>query len=102
MRFGPSIVTIILAGVLATTVAGAQTPESSKYPDWRGQWVRIGAANFDPTKPPGLKQQAPLTKEYQAILDASVADQAAGGQGNNPMARCIPPGMPRIEAAPVV
>jgi hypothetical protein len=78
MRFRRSIVAIVLAGVLAATVIKAQTPESSTYPDWKGQWVRIGAANFDPTKPSGLKQQAPLTKEYQAILDASVADQAAG------------------------
>jgi hypothetical protein len=96
MWFRQSIVAIVMAGVSATTVAGAQTPESSKYPDWKGQWVRIGAANFDPNKPPGEGQQAPLTKEYQTILDASVADQAAGGQGNNPMARCIPPGMPRM------
>ena len=30
------------------------------------------------------------------MLAASVADQARGGQGNNPMAACIPPGMPRM------
>jgi hypothetical protein len=91
-----SIAAVLLALPLLMPIARAQAFDDAKYPDWKGQWVRIGAANFDPSKPPGQAQQAPLTKEYQAILDASVADQAAGGQGNNPMARCIPPGMPRM------
>jgi hypothetical protein len=69
--------------------------DETKYPSWTGYWMRIGAGSFDPTKPPGRGQQAPLTAEYQAILEASLADQAAGGQGNNPMGRCIPPGLPR-------
>jgi len=29
-----------------------------------------------------------------------MADQAKGGLGNNPTARCIPGGMPRMMAAP--
>jgi hypothetical protein len=69
--------------------------DESKYPDWPGYYTRVGPATWDPTKPAGLGQQAPLTPEYQAILEASIADQAAGGQGNNPMGRCIPPGLPR-------
>jgi len=70
--------------------------DESEYPDWKGRWVRNQSGNFDPTKPAGLKQQVPLTPEYQKIFEASVADQAAGGQGNNPMAACVPPGMPRM------
>jgi hypothetical protein len=36
-----------------------------------------------------------LTPEYQAILEASLKDQANGGQGNwMSGARCLPPGMP--------
>jgi hypothetical protein len=42
------------------------------------------------------KQEAPLTEEYQAIYAASIADQAAGGQGGDPTYTCIAPGMPRI------
>jgi hypothetical protein len=78
---------------LGATSASAQT---AQYPDWKGQWVRKSAGTFDPNKPFGLGQQAPLTPEYQKVLEDSVADQAAGGQGNNPMAACIPPGMPRM------
>ena len=74
----------------------ARAQDASRLPDWSGQWIRTGAGTFDPTKPPGLRQGAPLTPQYQAILEASVAAQAAGGQGNDPMARCIPPGMPRM------
>jgi hypothetical protein len=40
-------------------------------------------------------QEAPLTPEYQAIFDAGQADQAAGGQGTNPTATGLAPGMPR-------
>jgi hypothetical protein len=37
-----------------------------------------------------------LTIEYQAILEASLADQATGGQGADPTYTCLAPGMPRI------
>src|ERR1700738_531211 len=85
-----SIRSIALAG------AGAQAAGQPTYPDLKGQWIRSGSGSFDPTKPSGLGQQAPLTPEYRAILEASLAAQAAGGQGNDPMSRCIPPGMPRM------
>jgi hypothetical protein len=71
--------------VLFACVAVAQAQDAAKYPDWSGQWrwpVK-GANRYDPTKAPGRAQQAPLTPEYQAIFDASLADQAAGGQGAN-------------------
>ncbi len=59
---------------------------------------RIGVGNqWDPTKPGGPAQQAPLKPEYQAIYEANLADQAAGGQGTDPLFRCIPPGMPRAD-----
>ena len=89
-----TIGSVVLATALS--VAGAQALEDAKYPDWKGQWLRKAAGTFDPDKPPGLGQQAPLTEEYQKVLEKSVADQAAGGQGNNPMSACIPPGMPRM------
>src|SRR6185369_12835166 len=62
-----------------------------------GQWVRADsnpAAPWDPTKPAGRGQQAPLTPEYQAIYDAIIAKFGAGG--HDPIAStCLPPGMPR-------
>ncbi len=91
-----SIGVLALASVLGLAFAAAQPIEAGKYPDLKGKWIRTSAGTFDPDKPPGLGQQAPLTDEYQQILEASLADQARGGQGNNPMAACIPPGMPRM------
>jgi hypothetical protein len=41
-----------------------------------------------------LAQQAPLTPEYQKILEASLADQATGGPGFAPDYLCISSGMP--------
>jgi hypothetical protein len=46
-----------------------------------------------------LKQEPPLTPEYQAVFEASVADQMAGGQGNDPSYLCVPTGMPRLMLA---
>ena len=51
---------------------------------------------WDPAKPAGLAQRAPLTPEYQAIFETSLADQAAGGRGNNYQTSCVLDGMPRI------
>ena len=88
-----------IAGLLAA-MATAQAFDDSKYPDLFGVWRRVnfrvgGQPSFDQTKPWGRGQQAPLTPEYQAIHEASLADQANGGQGNWPSgARCMPPGMP--------
>ena len=42
---------------------------------------------------------APLIPEYQARLEASLADQAAGGQGLDTRYTCITNGMPRVMAA---
>src|SRR5215207_10240353 len=86
----------LTAGLVLIGMTLGAHAENAKYPDWSGSWHRRGGGTFDPDKPPGLGQQAPLTDEYQKVLEASVAAQAAGGQGNNPMAACIPPGMPRM------
>jgi hypothetical protein len=89
--------TLALAAALVLTTAGAQAFDETKYPDWSGQWKkppRIGN-QWDQTKPPGRGQQAPLTAEYQAIFEASLADQAAGGQGEDIRITCVSTGMPR-------
>jgi hypothetical protein len=88
----------MLAGVLCLTSSGASAFDESRYPDWKGQWLRTdtGIPRYDPSKPAGRGQQAPLTPEYQAVLEASLADQAAGGQGTDPTYTCLAPGMPRI------
>jgi hypothetical protein len=82
---------------------GAHAFDDSKYPDWSGQWRRVAVPSgryvgvqFDPHKPGGPPQQAPLTPEYQAIYEANLVDQAQGGQAGDPTYRCLSPGMPRI------
>src|SRR5439155_1363891 len=66
--------------------------------DWSGQWQRVpdgGPPRYDPSKPDGRGQQAPLTEEYRRIHEASMADQATGGQGLYiSSVKCIPMGMP--------
>jgi hypothetical protein len=91
----------VMAALLMTSLA-AQAFDDAKYPDLSGQWVAVrlgvrGQPAFDPTKPWGLGQQAPLTPEYQKILEQSVADQAKGTQGNwLSGVSCLPPGMPAM------
>jgi hypothetical protein len=88
---------VLLAMALALPVAALAFDES-KYPDMQGQWSRPRGVGiqWDPSKPPGRGQQPPLTPEYQSIWEASMADQANGGQGNDPLYRCYPQGMPRL------
>jgi hypothetical protein len=93
-----AIAALAVAAVLSLPIAGAWAFDESKYPDFSGQWQRppkIGI-QWDQTKPLGRGQQAPLTPEYQKVFEASLADQAAGGQGNDPPSRCMPFGLPRI------
>jgi hypothetical protein len=93
-----SIAAITLAAALSMTIADARAFDETKYPDWKGQWIRTdtGIPRYDPSKPAGRGQQAPLTPEYQSVLEASLADQAAGGQGTDPTYTCLAPGLPRI------
>jgi hypothetical protein len=107
-------ITIITASMAASVV---QAAENARYPDWKGAWERFvpdvsvaspsglrtsgGQPSFDQTKPWGPGQEAPLTAEYQKVLEDSLADQAKGGQGNNfdRAARCLPNGMPLMMTA---
>jgi hypothetical protein len=92
---------VLVAAALAAAGAEAQAFDDATYPDWSGSWQGIGGGNFDTSKPKGLGQETPLKPEFQAILEASIADIAAGGQGNNPGYRCASHGMPRVMIANV-
>jgi hypothetical protein len=94
--------TVAVAVALAMGLGGAQAAD---YPDWSGQWMRFavpglpGQPSHDQTKPWGRGQQAPLTPEYQAVLEASIADQAIGGLGNFPTTLGRAAGMPHMMMA---
>ena len=86
----------VIAALLCVT-SPALAWDDAQYPDLSGQWRAIGGpGRFDISKPAGRGQQAPLTPEYQAIFEANILDQAAGGQGTTPTYKCISPGMPRV------
>ncbi|MFZ1091983.1 MAG: hypothetical protein WAN75_22640, partial [Xanthobacteraceae bacterium] len=91
-----SIAGIMLTAMLALANTTTMAFDETKYPDWIGQWRRpAGVGNQWDTSKPVSKQEAPLTAEYQAIFEANLADQAAGGQGTDPTYTCLPDGMPR-------
>ena len=95
-----------VSAALSIASADAQVLDYSKYPNLKGQWERFivrgvaGQPSLDQTKPWGKGQQAPLTAEYEAIHDASLADIAAGGLGGDlDHTRCGAEGMPFMMVA---
>ena len=94
-----------MLAALALPSGDAWALDDARYPDWTGAWARFivpgiaGQPSHDQTKPWGLGQQAPLTPEYTAVLEASIADQTNGGLGNYPTAWCLPGGMPQMMMA---
>src|SRR5882762_6738123 len=107
LALAASLTMLVALAMIISLSGSAAVADEPKYPSWKGQWITINprlggqVIKFDPTKPWGPAQQAPLTPEYQKVLEASMADQARGGIGNYPTARCLPGGMPRMMAAPV-
>ena len=96
---------LALATVLMLTVGGAQA-EDKKYPNWKGEWNTVTPRmpgqqlRFDPNKPYGKGQEAPLTEEYKKIWEANLVEQAEGSQGLFlEHASCLPGGMPTMMSA---
>src|SRR5262245_58438697 len=105
MQYRSLLGAVAVAAVCWIYPAAAQVFDFGKYPDLKGQWRRFvvpgltGQQGYDQTKPGGPGQQAPLTPEYQAIYEASLADQRRGGLGIMSTARCMPAGMPHMMMA---
>lgn len=89
-----------IALLIAMPLASAPAHAAMPYPDIEAQWrnptANQGGNPWDPDKPMGLAQEAPLTREYQAIFEASIAAQKAGTQGNNLGSTCRLAGMPKM------
>jgi hypothetical protein len=90
---------VALAMTLCATVTAARAWDDAKYPDWKGQWERVGGGSFDTDKRPGRAQQPPLNAEYMAVWETNMKDEATGGQSYNTQVRCLPGGMPRMMIA---
>jgi hypothetical protein len=102
MLYRTTLGVLVLTTVLMVTAGGAQA-EDKKYPNWKGEWIAIvprmdgQQLRFDPSKPYGRRQDAPLTEEYKKIYQESLDDQALGGQGLFlDHASCLPAGMPTM------
>lgn len=74
----------------------AITAKSQSVLDWSGVWTRTGTLNWDPNLPTGEFDTAPLTPEYQAIYDDRIVKYKKGVPEEDPTAKCLPQGMPRI------
>lgn len=92
--------TATLAAALGLGAAGALAQpgaprDAGRYPDWSGQWSRIGSLNWPPE---GYEEAGPppLTDEYQAVWERYQALQEAGVPAGDPPSTCLPPGMPRM------
>src|ERR1700745_591807 len=84
---------IIAAALCAGVAAQAQ---DKKLPDWDGLWGRGSPVGvWDPGKPPGPRQEAPLTPEYQAIYQSNLAKTRAGTFFDI-KGTCGPAGMPPL------
>jgi hypothetical protein len=93
MRYRSSVV---VAAALLCLAMAANAQDAKKYAAFEGMWGRGSPPGvWDPTKPPGRGQEAPLTTEYQAVYEATLAKQKAG-LFFDPKYTCGPIGMPRM------
>ena len=102
MAYRSTIEALALGTVLIVSVGGVQADEP-KYPNWKGEWTAVvprmpgQQLRFDPSKPLGKSQEAPLTEEYKKIYEANLTEQAEGGLGNFlDHSSCLPAGMPTM------
>ena len=81
MAYRGLVATITLAAGLCMMTAGAQAWDESQYPNWKGRWQRP-----DGVRPAWVQpgDKAPLTAEYQKVMDDNVQDQKNGGMGTLP------------------
>lgn len=84
------------AAVAAPTGAAFIKRTSDGRPDWGGIWLRQGGIGLDPTLKPGQIDRPPLTPEYQAKYDASLASLRDGKPVADPTASCEPPNGVRL------
>jgi hypothetical protein len=94
---GAFALALVLSG-LSLAVA-ARADEAKKYPDWNTLWNRGSPPGvWDPSKPKGLGQEAPLKPEYQKIHEENIAKEKAGINFDI-KDTCGPVGMPRLMTA---
>src|SRR5215510_948010 len=73
MPMRSAISLLMLIGMLCAS-STAQALDETRYPDWKGQWVRAHGAEAAP---------------WAAPFEANLKQRAAGVQASDPAARCI-------------
>ena len=105
MRHVRTRLIMLTAAALLIPFASAQAFDDTLYPAFTGQWTRfvmpgaVGFPPFDPKKPPAQGQEPPLTREYQAKFEATLAERAARGLSDVVSETCLAPGMPMMMQA---
>ncbi len=85
-----------IAALVLAPVIGVKAQDAGRYPAFEGNWKRgSSVGRWDPARPAGLGQQAPLKPEYKAVHEANIAKEKAGID-YDPKATCGPVGMPRV------
>jgi len=104
---GTRLIAAAAALALATPLATAAAfgPDYAAaiagLPDWRGVWGYVGGPIFgDPGLAAGrndtsVRDHPPYNAEWEALYEANIARRAAGEQ-IDPVAACLPHGMPRM------
>jgi len=94
MRVAATVATVVLLAH-AAAVSAQTAAESKTYPEWKGQWSRVGGLDWPPD---GYRKAGPppLTPEYEAVWKRSEELQKQGLPAGDPTSRCLLPGMPRM------
>jgi len=103
---------LMLASLVAAALGGtgpasgqataAQAPaQAASRTDMRGIWTGDQGVLWDTSVRPGERTKAPFTPEYAKIYQEALDLSAKGTPRADPSARCLPPGVPRIMAAPM-
>ncbi len=101
MNCGKSAGALALAMMLSalSLASAARAEEAKKFPDWNTLWNRGSPPGvWDPSKPRGLGQEAPLKPEYRKIHEENIAKEKAGVDFDI-KTTCGPVGMPRLMTA---
>jgi len=105
VQYAGSVGKVVVTVAALCVPASTQAFDDAKFPALTGQWIRatvpgaVGPPPFDPAKPPGRGQQAPLTAEYQAKFESTLADRTAKGLIDVEATTCLAPGMPMMMQA---
>lgn len=83
-------------GLMVSTVAvasAAAAPASIAHPDLSGVWQIVGASKTLHTVD---GRAPPLLPQAQAIYQQHIKARTAGDTSDDPIAKCLPPGIPRL------